>query len=94
MAEEETDGKIRLKVVEPGGKSVEIHLVRVNPTGSDDCGGQKCEVCPQPGGGGGGGRARSQKQTQTAESGLTPLLANCAEGGCKSLNCFSQLKIF
>ena len=89
MSEEETDGKIRLKVVEPGGKSVEIHLVRVNPTGSDDCGGQKCEVCLQPG----GGRARSQKQTQTAESGLTPPLANCAEGGCKSLNCFSQLKI-
>ena len=90
MAEEETVGKIRLKVVEPGGKSVEIHLVRVNPTGSDDCGGQKCEVCLQPG----GGRARSQKQTQTAESGLAPPLANCAEGGCKSLNCFSQLKIF
>ena len=90
MAEEETDGKIRLKVVEPGGKSVEIHLVRVNPTGSDDCGGQKCEVCPQPG----GGRARSQKQTQTAESGLTPPIGPQWEGGCKSLNCFSQLKIF
>ena len=80
MAEEETDGKIRLKAVEPGGKSVEIHLVRVNPTGSDDCGGQKCEVCLQPG----GGRARSQKQTQTAESGLTPLLAHSGKVAVKA----------
>ena len=80
MAEEETDGKIRLKVVEPGGKSVEIHLVRGNPTGSDDCGGQECEVCLQPG----GGRARSQKQTQTAESGLTPLLAHSGKVAVKA----------
>ena len=80
MAEEETDGKIRLKVVEPGGKSVEIHLVRVNPTGSDDCGGQKCEVCLQPG----GGKERSQKQTQTAESGLTPLLAHSGKVAVKA----------
>ena len=54
MADEESDGKIRLKVVERGGKSVENHLVNVNPTGSDECGDEKCPFCAQPGGAGGG----------------------------------------
>ena len=54
MADEESDGKIRLKVVERGGKSVEKHLVKVNPTGSDECGDPKCFMCSQPGGAGGG----------------------------------------
>ena len=35
VADKESDGKIKLKVVEQGWKSVESHLVRVNPTGSD-----------------------------------------------------------
>ena len=54
VADEESDGKIRLKVVERGGKSVENHLVNVNPTGSDECGDEKCPFCAQPGGAGGG----------------------------------------
>ena len=41
-------------MVERGGKSVEKHLVKVNPTGSDECGDPKCFVCSQPGGADGG----------------------------------------
>ena len=54
VADEESDGRIKLRVVERGGSSVESQLVRLNPTGSDECGDQKCDVCPQPGGAGGG----------------------------------------
>ena len=54
VANEESDGKIRLRVVERGGKSVEKHLVKLNPTGSDECGVPGCVGCPQPEGGGGG----------------------------------------
>ena len=49
VAGEESDSKIRLKDVDRGGRSIEKLLVRVNPTGSDECGDQKCCVCFQPG---------------------------------------------
>ena len=47
VVDKESDGKIRLKVVKRGGKSVEKHLVNINPTGSDECGDAKCPFCAQ-----------------------------------------------
>ena len=47
--------------MERGGKSIEKHLVNVNPTGSDECGDAKCPFCAQPGGAGGAKVCRKNK---------------------------------
>ena len=51
MVEQESEGDIKYKVVERGGKSVEKMLTNVNPTKSESCGETNCVVCSSPGGG-------------------------------------------
>ena len=51
VCNKETDKKLRFKIVEKGGDTVERRLVKPNPMGSDDCGKEDCVVCKQPGGG-------------------------------------------
>ena len=46
VAETETDKKLRFKIVEKGGKTIERSLMRPNPTGDSQCNKPKCPVCP------------------------------------------------
>ena len=49
VAETETDKKLRFKIVEKGGKTLERSLMRPNPLGDSKCNKPKCPVCPSGG---------------------------------------------
>ena len=49
VAETETDKKLRFKIVEKGGKTIERSLMRPNPIGDSQCNKPKCPVCPSGG---------------------------------------------
>ena len=49
VAETETDKRLRFKIVEKGGKTIERSLMRPNPTGDSQCKKPKCPVCPSGG---------------------------------------------
>ena len=51
VAEQESEGDIKYKVVERGGKLLEKMLTNINPTKSDNCSETDCVVCASPGGG-------------------------------------------
>ena len=49
VAETEKDKRLRFKIVEKGGKTIERSLMRPNPTGDSQCKKPKCPVCPSGG---------------------------------------------
>ena len=51
VEEQESEGDIKYKVVERGGKLLEKMLTNINPTKSDNCSETDCVVCASPGGG-------------------------------------------
>ena len=51
IADQEPNQKMRFKIVERGGRTIERSLMRPNPLGHEGCNKNDCPICTQSGGG-------------------------------------------